>query len=52
MNYKDFNQRLVDILESGMTHSLSFELRRLSSDERRELISFYQSIKFDETEGR
>lgn len=48
MDFNDFNQRFIDVLETGMTHSLSFELRRLSTEQRREIILFYSSI-FDKT---
>lgn len=44
MNFKNFNDRLVNILETGMTHSLTFELSLLSKEEKRELINLYQKV--------
>jgi len=32
-----FLEKLADIFDTGMTHALSFELRRLNSSDRAEL---------------
>jgi len=34
MNYQRFFENLVVIVDTGMTHALSFELRRLNYEER------------------
>jgi hypothetical protein len=42
-----FLQTLADICDTGMTHALSFELRRLNSKDRAELTQFIRDLARD-----
>lgn len=42
MNISEFNQVLADVVDSGMTHVIAFELRRMSSTDRAKLADYYR----------
>lgn len=41
---RNFFSTLADVVETNQTHVISFELRRLSQDQRRELVRTIQNI--------
>lgn len=44
MNYQRFFENLADIIDTGMTHALSFELRRLSNEDRAKVTQYLRNI--------
>lgn len=44
MNYQRFFENLADIVDTGMTHALSFELRRLNYEERARISQHLRNI--------
>ena len=44
MDYEDFYSRLADIVDMGMTHAFSFEMRRLKSEERANLSAHLREV--------
>lgn len=44
MNIENFLDDLADVVDTGMTHALSFNLRRLNNKERAELSLYLRNV--------
>lgn len=47
MNYQNFFENLADIIDTGMTHALSFELRKLKNEDRARITQHLRNIARD-----
>lgn len=44
LEYKEFLSTLADVVDTGMTHTISFELRKLKTSERSELSMYLRHL--------